>query len=560
VPAPAVRFDGFYGYDELTELLHAWAGERPELVRVESIGKSWEGRDIWLATATNTATGPDLEKPAFLLEANIHSVEWMGCTAALCLLERLLDGYGSDDRVTYALDTRAFYVVPRLNPDGAERALKEGRFIRSSVRPYPRDEVQDGLRYGDVDGDGRALEMRVRDPNGPWKAHPEEPRLLVRREPDEREGEFYRLFPEGSIENWDGVTVKVAPALEGLDLNRQFPVEWSPEAEQKGAGPYPASEPEIRAYLQAVVDRPNVCCMFAYHTWSGVHLRPYAGYADEHFPTDDLRAYEVLGEKATELTGYPTMSVFHGFRYDPKKVRKGGGHDWFYDHLGVYSWTTEFWSPPRQAGLDVAAPVEWIRDHPPEDDLKVLRWADEEFGRRGYVDWYPFEHPQLGAVELGGWDLLRFWFNTPVERLEQEVRPHAELALFHALVTPLLEVRSLEAERVGETTSVVRLVLENSGWLPTNVSKKALEREAVRPIEVELDLPEGARLLAGEVRTELGQLEGRHLKRTTTWWGNDESTLDRTKAEWVVEAPAGARLGVVARHQRAGTVRRELEL
>ena len=44
------------------------------------------------------------------------------------------------------------------------------------------------------------------------------------------------------------------------------------------------------------------------------------------------------------------------------------------------------------------------------------------------------------------------------------------------------------------------------------------------------------------------------------WWGVDHSTSERTKVEWVVEAAAGERIGVVARHERAGTVRAELVL
>jgi len=57
---PDVAFDRFYRYDELTEILQGWAEERPDLFRVESIGKSFEGRDIWLATITKFETGQDL--------------------------------------------------------------------------------------------------------------------------------------------------------------------------------------------------------------------------------------------------------------------------------------------------------------------------------------------------------------------------------------------------------------------------------------------------------------------------------------------------------------------
>jgi len=556
-----VAYDHFYGYDELSATLRSWAQEAPQLCALESIGKSYEGRDIWLVTVTNTETGAHEDKPAFLIEANIHSVEWTGCTAALHLIHRLLTQHGRDEHVTRVLDTRAFYVIPRLNPDGAERGLEERRFIRSSVRPYPREEPEDGLLVEDLDGDGRVLDMRVEDPNGAWRAHAEEKGLLVRRDPVDgpRDGPFYRRLAEGRLLNYDGVEIKVPWPVEGLDLNRNFPAEWAPEHEQRGAGPYPTSEPEVRAMVEAVTARPNITGHIAYHTFSGVHLRPYAGRPDDDFPTHDLRAYQIIGARGTELTGYPAVSVFHDFKYDPKQTIKGGAHDWMYDHLGVFSWTTEFWSPQRQAGLSDYHLTDWIREHPVEDDVTLVRWARENYPD-AYVDWYAFDHPELGAVELGGWDIINYWFNVPFDRLEQEVEPHSEWAVFHALISPLLELRSLDVERLGESSFLVRLVVQNSGWLPTNVTEKALERKAVRDLEVELDLPNGARLVGGQVKTDVGQLKGRVEKRSTTWWANDESTTDLAKLEWVIEAPAGTEIGVEAHHQRAGTVRRRVTL
>jgi len=562
VPA-AVVYDRWYRYDELTELLRSWADELPGLVKLESIGKSYEGRDIWLVTVTDFESGPALEKPAFLVEANIHAIEVTGCTAALHLLHRLLTGYGSEDRVTRALDTRAFYVVPRLNPDGAELALADRpRFVRSSVRPYPLADPQDGLHEEDLDGDGRILMMRLPDDNGAWKQHPDEPRLMIRRDADEGpgEGQFYRLLWEGTIRNYDGVMIKIAPPLEGLDLNRNFPYEWSTEAEQPGAGPYPTSEPEVRAMVQAVVERPNITGHIAYHTFSGVHLRPYAGYPDEHFPPNDLRAYKLIGEEGTRLTGYPNVSVFHDFKYEPKESIKGSAHDWLYDHVGVFAWTTEFWSPQRRAGIEDYQFIEWLRDHSPDDDLKLLKWAEDEVGEGAYVDWYDFEHPQLGTVELGGWDVIGCWGNVPFKFLRDEIAPHADWALWHLLISPLLSMRSLDVEPLGDDRFFVRLVLENTGWLPTHVTQKAVERQSVRPLEVELTLPEGARVVAGELRTEAGQLEGRVHMRSALWWGTDQGTSDRAKLEWVVEAPSGGTLGVEARHPRAGVVRRDVKL
>ena len=239
---PNVKFNRFYRYADLTRILKAYAKEFPNLIRLESIGKSHEGRDVWLVTATNFKSGSDAEKPAFWVDGNIHASEVTASAAALYLIHSLVTRYKKDENVTRALDTRAFYIVPRVNPDGAEWALADKpKIIRSSTRPYPYDDdPMDGLMSGeDIDGDGRILQMRIPDPNGAWKAHPDDPRLMVRRDPIETGGKYYRILPEGLLKNYDGVTIKVRDPKQGLDLNRNFPAGWKAEADQHGAGPYP---------------------------------------------------------------------------------------------------------------------------------------------------------------------------------------------------------------------------------------------------------------------------------------------------------------------------------
>ena len=348
-------FDKFYTYDELTELLGQWTEELPNLCSRKSIGKSYEGRDLWVMTLTNQDTGPAEDKPAFWIDGNIHATELTGSAAALYLLNYLLHNYGGDDtvgkQVTQVLDSRAFYILPRVNPDGAELALADQpKYIRSSVRPYPFDEPQDGFFSEDMDGDGRILLMRIQDPHGAWRVSDEESRLLVLRAPDDLgdAGPYYRLLPEGRIRgDYDGVTFGTAPAEQGLDMNRNFPYEWRPESDQSGAGPFATSEPEIRAMVQFIVDHPNITGGITYHTYGRLLLRPPSIEPDEKLPVEDLRIYKQLGKKGEELTGYKSLAVYHDFRYHPNEVITGVFDDWLYYHLGVFAWTSELWSLPR---------------------------------------------------------------------------------------------------------------------------------------------------------------------------------------------------------------------
>lgn len=559
---PEMRFDTYYRYEDLTRILHEVAEEYPNLVRLESIGKSYESRDLWLLTVTSASSGDHREKPALWVDGNIHASEVSPSSACLHLLQRLVTAYGSDADITRCLDTRVFYICPRINPDGAEWALAETpKVVRSSTRPYPfEDEPIGGLVRVDIDGDHRILTMRIADPDGPWKTCPDELRLLMRRDPTETGGTYYRVLPEGRIDNYDGSLIDVQPIKEGLDLNRNFPSEWRQEHEQQGAGPYPTSEPEVRAIVQFISTHPNITGGIAFHTFAGAILRPYGDKSDEAFPPEDLWTYQKIGQKGTDITGYPNISVFHDFRYHPKDVITGVWDDWMYDHLGVFAWTVEIWSPQRQAGIEEYKFIEWGREHPVEDDLKMLKWSDEQLDGKGYVDWYEFDHPQLGMVELGGWDQLYAFRNPPPKFLEKEVALFPDWVVWHLLTSPKLEVHEASATALGENAYRVRLVVRNSGWLPTYVTKKAVEKKLVRGVICEIDLPEGAELEVGKQREEIGQLEGRAYKPSAPSGWLTDATQDRAKVEWVIRAPGLDTVTVVARHERAGTARAEIEL
>jgi murein tripeptide amidase MpaA len=559
---PAVAFDRFYRYAELSDLLQAFVRDYPNLCTVEAIGQSHEGRDIWVVAVTNSATGPAADKPAFWVDGNIHATEVAASVANLYFLQMLVTQYGKDAEVTRALDTRAFYICPRINPDGAEWALADHpKWIRSSTRPYPFDEEEpDGLVVEDIDGDGRILQMRIPDANGVWKPHPQEPRLMVRRDPTEVGGTYYRIIPEGRYDNYDGHTLKVKKVRERLDLNRNFPGSWRQEFEQMGAGPYPASEPEIRSVVDFFIGHPNVTGGTTFHTWSGVLLRPFEHLADEEMHAEDLWVYQAQGKKGTELTGYPAISVYHEFRYHPKEVI-GGTFDWIYEHLGIFSWVVEIWAPMREAGITDYKFIDWFRDHPIEDDLKLIRWSDATLEGAGHIPWKAFDHPQLGKVEIGGWNRFHAFSNPPPKFMEKEMARFPRWLLWQALLSPRLTLVHSGAEKIAADTWKLTLVVQNEGWLPAYVSKRALARKTVRGLMVDVELPDGAELLSGKAHDDYGQLEGRAYKHSgVSFFPDHNVTDDRVKIEWVVKATAGHTVNLVARHEKAGVVRAKVKL
>ena len=557
-----LRFDRFYRYAELTTLLKGFCERHPRLFALESIGKSFEGRDIWLVAATNAATGDSADKPAFWIDGNIHAAELTASAACLYFLDALERGYGADADLTRLLDTRALYICPRINPDGAEWALADKpRYIRSSTRPYPFDEEPvDGLNIEDVDGDGRILSMRIPDPNGAYKAHAEDARLMTPRDPAEAGGQYWRVIPEGTLVNFDGVEIRINRDKQGLDLNRNFPSGWRQEFQQVGAGPYPTSEPEVRAVVDFIVKHPNIGAGVSFHTHSGVILRPFSSEPDDNMPAEDLWLYKLFGKKSTELTGYPNISIFHDFKYHPKQIITGG-FDWIYEHLGQFFWTVEIWAPAKEAGVENYHFIDWYREHPPEDDLKLLRWSDRELDGQGYVAWYPFDHPQLGPVELGGWNRLAVFRNPPAKYIEREVKRFPGWLAWQALTLPKLELLRTDVTPLGPDTWRVRFAVHNTGYLPSYVTKRALERKMTRGVVYEIALGNGAELVAGKPRVEGAQLEGRASRPTLqAFLQVPEVTGDRGQCEWTVRARPGSEVTVSARHDRAGRVSEKVVL
>ena len=559
---PAFETTGYYRYPQLSTLIHDWARQRPTLARCYSLGRTLESREIWCVEITNTATGLAEDKPAYYIDANIHAGEVTGSSVALYTIHHLLTEYGADPFVTRLLDDFAFYIVPRIAMDGAELYLTTPELLRSSVRAYPPDLEVEGIERRDLDGDGWAVQMRVPDRTGGWKISERDPRAMVRRAPDEYGAEYFRLYPEGLITDFQGVEVKVAPSRLGLDVNRNFPANWAPEGVQSGAGPYPLSEPESRAVAEFMLSHRNIAGAQHYHTQSAVILRPFSGKPDSALPKRDLEAYELIGRLGTEATGWPVVSTFHGFTDDPDAPRAGIHLDWTYEHLGILVFSTELWSAAKAAGLEVGHYARFWRELDEEQQLRLLAWNDAELGGAGFVDWHPFDHPQLGPVEIGGWKVKYVFQNPPPGRYLAELcRANCRFTLRAAASSPRLRLPEVQVTPLDAGLYRVRAVVENEGFLPTNVTEQAIKLKVARPVRVELFPSVGAELVGGQRRQEIGHLAGRiEQARVHLLWGSVGNGARRA-VEWLVRATApDAVVTVRATCDRAGHVSRQVPL
>ncbi len=554
-----IDFSEYFDYDALTAHLQGLAAAYPQLAALESIGQSWRGRDIWAMTITDAATGPHHDKPAFYIDAHIHAEEVATSHTALYTIWYLLSHYESDPLVTWLLQNTTFYILPRTNPDGAEISLKTAHHWCGNGRYLPGEEQTRGLCQQDVNGDGFIVQMRVPDPAGEWKVSDEDPRLMVLREPGEVGGVYYRLYREGVIKgDWDGVTIEIERPRDG-NLNRNFPAGWRPEFREYGAGESPLSEPESRAVMRFLLDHPNIAGMQCYHTHGGVILRPSLVAPDSVIPPHDLALYRALGAVGTTLTGYPVISVFEEFTADPSNPRVGSLMQWSYDEMGIVTFSTELWNPELAAGI--ADPAKYqVRARSTADEIALLKYNDEHLGGRGFIDWQPFDHPQLGPVEIGGWTHMYTFRNPPPASwaaseqargfLHQTIHTNCLFTLRHAACAPLVRVESAQAERLTADLVKVSAVVANHGYLPTYTSQRALEHDTAGTVTVSIHVAEGD-LLIGQPTQDLGHLAGRDERRAP-WspWMRAWNTT-RKPVEWLVRTTDSA-LTLTARAPRAG--------
>jgi hypothetical protein len=507
-----------------------------------------------VATLTNRATGPAHEKPALYVDGGLHAAELTGSAVATHLLMHLIAGYGTDPRVTNLLDTHAFYIRPKFNPDGSDLVLREDQALRSSVHPVDDDHdgVADDDPAQDLNGDGWITDMRVPDPEGPWYADPADPRLL-RRVPD---GEAfpsgarrYRTQSEGVDDDGDGRINE--DGIGGLDLNRNFPRNWEREHLQPGAGEFPLSEPETYAAVRFIQDHRNIVGIVHGHTSGGFVYRLPSASAPSRFPTDDLALIEHLGEEYTRSTGRPVRpSATH-----PTEHRYGTLISWGYWDQGIIGWVPEY-SP---------GPEMWVTDYDGDGSIEPdeeLRYDDEVLGGRYFVEWMPFDHPTLGPVEIGGWK-RKFWGqNPPREHLEEETVLQLPWILHLAEQAPrlVLDAPSVRAEADG--TFVVEARVTNTGFLPTSLTGRGMvgtpgedgrpaSDQVVRPVHLSIEM-EGAELVEGPARIAVG-----HLAGTGPYLPGLAPA--EAIATWRVRVgPGGGAVRVRAASDKAGTVRSDM--
>jgi hypothetical protein len=547
--ARSITFDCYHSYPEVARFLEDAASQFPQYARLETIGKSYQGRDLWVLTVTDFSEGSPEAKAAMWVDGGIDADEVIATEAALGLVHRLLTS--EDPSIQALLRTRVFYIAPAVIPDASElHHTTPERPRDTTLRPWDDDgdgeTDEDGVE--DVDGDLQALQMRVRDPAGSMTVDERDSRLMRRRRPGDP-GPFFRVYSEGVDNDEDGEYNE--DRLGGIDPNRNYPGNWS--MEQRGSGPFAGSEVELRAMLDFIVAHSNIAASQHFHSSGGVVLRP-PSVPDMTLPEPDLQLYLAMSRRGLEVTGYSLATSVYDWNW-PRGSRNrkasqiyrdqggeirgmpdgddaqagaaypayGGSIDALYQLFGVLAFANEIY----QMGDDIDGDGR-------VDGVEQLSYDDNEMGGAVFKEWAEFEHPQLGTVEIGGW--RKFGQNNPIgDRLAEEVRRNVDFAIMQAEHMPLLAVSHATSEALGGDVYRVTATVRNEGYQPTELAVRLGNNRAV-PVRAQLDVGAGIELLSAKRKMDIGTIAG---------YGEEE-------VEWLVRAPNRGAVTVVTWHPKAG--------
>jgi hypothetical protein len=499
-------------YSQLTEQLQQWATKYPNLATLRSIGKTPEGRDIW-----TLIIGPEPERvrPAAWVDGNMHATELCGSSVALSIAEDLIAIHQNKNprnlpsRLMDTLRGVLFYVTPRLCPDGAEAVLTTGQYVRSNPRDSRPNQSRSYWRCCDVNGDDTALLMRKPDPTGEFIESRDFPGVMLPRQLDD-EGPFYKIYPEGVIENFNGEDIPSPHYLSDneTDLNRNFPFSWMPEPEQIGAGAFPLSEPESRAVAEFMTAHPEIFYWLNLHTFGGVYIRPLGNGPDNKMHPFDLAIFHQVEEWCDRFGKYPTVSGFEEFLYEPDKPLHGDMSDYAYHQRGCISYVCELWDIFHQLEIPRKKPfVKHYSNVSRSEMLRFARWDKDQNQGRLFRPWKACTHPQLGAVEVGGVDPRVGLSNPSYEKLNEICEQQSAAFLWVSAMAPQIKIET-QKETAQPGLTKLTLTIENHGYLPSYILGSALKLPWNEPLYAKAKTNGCTLLQDNQEQQTVGHLEG----------------------------------------------------
>ena len=536
-------FYHYYTYDELTSYLQDMHAAYPKLTELQSMCRSQMGRDVWLLIINNPETGKPEEKPGFFLN-QIHSSEVIASMSCNYTVWHLLSNYGKDSEITNIVDSVVWYIVPRLDVDGAEAYLT-GK--PAGEDPDPVDSDGDFLfdedPPEDLDGDGVIVQMRQKDIEGEMEISEKDPRHMLRKAKDATGGTYYKIYSEGIDNDGDGKINEDSFSMRFLS-NRNYPGNWRPQTVQRGGGKYPMEEGITRAEVDFIADHPNIAVYVQHHRCGRVILRPPTTAPDNDFEHKaDLELYKIASARCLEHSGWDLATSVYDWNYppgtpnrksnqiyrdkegklknipetiDPEHRFLGSGFEFGEEpedcgcDNGYFAWGSSLETTYNLFGIFSLGDEHWnVPDYDKDGRVSSeerFKWNDEEMDGKLFVDWHPFEHPTLGQVEIGGW----IWRKTsPPEGplIQKECEMGNNFVIYLAGLVPHVELGETEVKDKQGGIYRLDMTVKNTGFLPT-ATEQARALKIDEPVLLEVIPDDNLEIIFGERKAKLGQIEG----------------------------------------------------
>ncbi|MEI7830391.1 MAG: M14 family metallopeptidase [Prolixibacteraceae bacterium] len=476
-----LRFDRYYTYDDVVEALKLLHSTYPLMTKLDVVGKSEEGREIYALTINNSKTGEALSKPGVYVDGNIHGNEIQAGEVCLYFANLLLTKYGENEKITKVVDKNVYYIIPVVNVDGRYHFFADAQ-TSSSDRSFriPKDDDRDGLvdedGPDDLDGDGNICMMRIKDPLGDYKSDPEDSRLMIPVKPGEK-GEWTTLGSEGIDNDNDG---KINEDGEGyFDGNRNWGYDWQPNYVQSGAGNFPLVALGVKAIATYIHQRPNIIVNFAFHNSGGMWLRA-PSIKEERVDQRDVAVYDLIGKNALKITpGYvyqPSYDLYDTFGDTDSHMFNLEGSYTFVGELFMRSQETyrDNINKPLTPSSDAEASNS-RRGGNPDESRELIKFNDNLGLNELYRPWKPFKHPTYGDIEIGGWVKMSSRLPHPF-MLPELVHRNAMVVLYAAEQTPEISMEIFDVKEIGKNLHQVRVRLKNAKGLPSMSYKSISSR------------------------------------------------------------------------------------
>lgn len=483
-PKVSISWNRYHDNTALLEIYRKMVSAHPDLVNLESIGKSVEGRDLWLLTISDKKKGESATKPATYIDGGIHANEVQTVEFALYIAWYVTEMHAAGNPFfQQLLADKTFYIVPSISPDSRDNFIHGANTQHSSrTGRKPLDNDRDGLvdedDFDDLNGDGHITQMRRKSEYGRFITDPADPRRLIPA-PEGQQGVYELLGYEGLDNDGDGLVNE--DGVGGYDPNRDWGWNWQPNYVQSGAYKYPFSLPENRAVADFIMAHPNIAAGQSFHNYGGMILRgPGAQDDEDNFRPADIAVYDGLGKKAELLIpGYRYIVTYK----DLYSVY-GGEFDWMHSARGIFAMSNELW----MANYYFQKTGQQPNDYASAQNEQYIFDQFLLFGD-GFVEWTPYEHPQYGAIEIGGFK-KNYGRMHPGFLMESDAHRNASFVIYHAYHTPKLEVAEISVKDLGAGLSEVTAVIRNQRIIPTHSSLDVANK---------IEVPDVATLSGGTV-------------------------------------------------------------